>query len=289
MDGQVRLIDVAPTVCDALSLDAGEALWNLRKLSSTPPPEAFVGATNSDLAFKGDYAIQGNYNGIQIWDISDPSAPELVTEYVCPASQSDVSVYGDLLFVSGEGLEGRLDCGTQGVDTQVSPDRLRGIRIFDISDIRAPEYVANVQTCRGSHTHSVLKDPDDDENVYVYVSGSAPVTTIFLSVLTKCSVRKTEKGHCVAISKSTAASVRKAPSKYTWVRLKRSWSPAEPPSGRSCGSAVSAASLAPARAMCDVVVPASLSSSSLAAVWSGSRSRTSSSIPRARSRCPCAA
>ena len=155
--------------------DAEEAISGLRKLSSTAPPAAFVGETNSDLAFKGDYAIQGNYNGVIVWDLSDPTAPELVTEYVCPASQSDVSVYGDLLFVSGEGLGGRLDCGTEGVDTQVSADRLRGVRIFDISDIRAPRYVSNVQTCRGSHTHSVLKDPEDDENVYVYVSGSAPV------------------------------------------------------------------------------------------------------------------
>ena len=155
--------------------DAEEAVWNLRVLSSTPPPEAFVGLTNSDLAFTGDYAIQGNYNGIQVWDISDPSTPDLVTEYVCPASQSDVSVYENLLFVSGEGLEGRLDCGTEGVPETVSADRLRGIRIFDISDIRNPTYIGNVQTCRGSHTHSVLKDPDDDENVYVYVSGSAPV------------------------------------------------------------------------------------------------------------------
>jgi hypothetical protein len=155
--------------------DAEEAVWNLRLLSATPPPEAFVGVTNSDLAFTGDYAIQGNYNGVMVWDISNPAAPELVTEYVCPASQSDVSVYENLLFVSGEGLGGRLDCGTQGVDAVVSKDRLRGIRIFDISDIRNPEYVGNVQTCRGSHTHSVLKDPGDDENVYVYVSGSAPV------------------------------------------------------------------------------------------------------------------
>ena len=155
--------------------DAEEAIWNLQKLSTTAPPADFVGVTNSDLAFKGDYAIQGNYNGVIVWDLSDPTAPELVTEYLCPASQSDVSVYGDLLFVSGEGLGGRLDCGTEGVETQVSADRLRGIRIFDITDIRDPQYVANVQTCRGSHTHSVLKDPEDDENVYIYVSGSAPV------------------------------------------------------------------------------------------------------------------
>ncbi|UCC27162.1 MAG: hypothetical protein JSU98_05295 [Gemmatimonadales bacterium] len=155
--------------------DAGEAIWNLRLLSATPPSEAFIGVTNSDLAFQGDYAIQGNYNGVQVWDISDPSAPDLVTEYVCPASQSDVSVYGNLLFVSGEGLGGRLDCGTQGVDVAVSAERLRGIRIFDITDITAPEYIANVQTCRGSHTHTVLKHPGDDDNVYIYVSGSAPV------------------------------------------------------------------------------------------------------------------
>ena len=155
--------------------DAEEAIWNLRVLSKTPPPEAFVGVTNSDLAFKDNYAIQGNYNGFQVWDISDPTSPELVTGYVCPASQSDVSVYGDLLFVSGEGLGGRLDCGTEGVEEAISADRLRGIRIFDISDIRNPEYISNVQTCRGSHTHSVLKDPDDDENVYIYVSGSAGV------------------------------------------------------------------------------------------------------------------
>ncbi len=155
--------------------DAEEAIWNLRKLSSTPPPEAFLGVTNSDLAFKDHYAFQGNYNGIQVWDISDPTSPALVTGYVCPASQSDVSVYGNLLFVSGEGLGGRLDCGTEGVRETVSKERLRGIRIFDITDIKNPKYISNVQTCRGSHTHSVLKDPKDDENVYVYVSGSAPV------------------------------------------------------------------------------------------------------------------
>jgi hypothetical protein len=155
--------------------DAEEAAWNLRVVSKTPPPEAFVGITNSDLAFKDNYAIQGNYNGVQVWDITNPAAPDLTTAYVCPASQSDVSVYGDLLFVSGEGLGGRLDCGTEGVREAVSQDRLRGIRIFDITDIRNPVYLANVQTCRGSHTHTVLKDPNDDDNVYIYVSGSASV------------------------------------------------------------------------------------------------------------------
>lgn len=155
--------------------DAGETTWNLKKLSSKQPPEDFVGVTNSDLAFKGDYAIQGNYNGVIFWDISDPSNPKMVKNYLCPASQSDVSVYNNLLFVSGEGLGGRLDCGTEGVDKQISEERLRGIRIFDISDINNPEYIANVQTCRGSHTHSLLTEGNDPENIYVYVSGSAPV------------------------------------------------------------------------------------------------------------------
>ncbi|GAA5521258.1 hypothetical protein Asal01_01193 [Fodinibius salicampi] len=155
--------------------DAEEAIWNLNLLSQTPPPKDFVGVTNSDLAFKDNYAIQGNYNGFMVWDISDPAEPSLVVDFLCPASQSDVSVYGDLLFVSGEGLGGRLDCGTEGVNKAVSEERLRGIRIFDISDIKNPEYISNVQTCRGSHTHSVLDDPKDEENVYVYVSGSAPV------------------------------------------------------------------------------------------------------------------
>ncbi len=155
--------------------DAGEAIWNLNMLSTTPAPEDFIGALNTDLAFYDHYAIQGNYNGFMIWDISDPASPELVVDYLCPASQSDVSVYGDLLFVSGEGLEGRLDCGTQGVSATASDERLRGIRIFDISDVHNPDYISNVQTCRGSHTHSLLVDPNDDENIYVYVSGSAPV------------------------------------------------------------------------------------------------------------------
>jgi hypothetical protein len=155
--------------------DAEEAVWNLRVVSETPPPKPFAGVTNSDLAFTGKYAIQGNYNGFQVWDIENPRRPSLTTSYVCPASQSDVSVYRNLLFVSGEDLAARLDCGTQGVKDTVSKDRLRGLRIFDISDIRHPKNVGNVQTCRGSHTHSVLIDPKDSANVYVYISGSSVV------------------------------------------------------------------------------------------------------------------
>ena len=155
--------------------DAAQAAWNMRLVSTTPPNEKFLGMTNSDLAFTGKYAIQGNYNGFQVYDLTDPARPAPVMTYVCPASQSDVSVYKNLLFVSGEGLTGRLDCGIQGVPEPVSKDRLRGIRIFDISNIASPRYIANVQTCRGSHTHTVVTDPHDRDNIYVYVSGSARV------------------------------------------------------------------------------------------------------------------
>ena len=144
-------------------------------ISTTPPPPKFLGVTNSDLAFTGKYVIQGNYSGFQIYDLSNPAKPAPVLTYVCPASQSDVSVYKHLLFVSGEGQTGRVDCGIQGVPEPVSKDRLRGIRIFDISDMSHVKYVTNVQTCRGSHTHTVVTDPRDKANVYIYVSGSAGV------------------------------------------------------------------------------------------------------------------
>ncbi|MGQ0648084.1 MAG: LVIVD repeat-containing protein [Gemmatimonadaceae bacterium] len=155
--------------------DAGQAKWNMELVSNTLPAEGFVGVTNSDLAFTGNYVYQGNYNGFMVWDVANPKKPVLKKAYLCPASQSDVSVYKNLLFVSGEGATGRIDCGTQGVPDTVSKDRLRGIRIFDATDVTNPRYIANVQTCRGSHTHTVVTDPKDKEHVYIYVSGSAGV------------------------------------------------------------------------------------------------------------------
>ncbi len=154
--------------------DAGEAAWNMRLVSNTKPSAKFVGSTNSDLAFSGNLVFQGNYNGYQVWDISNPASVSLKYSKYCPASQSDVSTYKNLLFVSAEGNTGRIDCGDQGVKDPVSTERIKGIRIFDITDPGNPRNVANVQTCRGSHTHSVLVDPKDTENVYVYISGSSP-------------------------------------------------------------------------------------------------------------------
>ena len=154
---------------------AAEASWNMRLLANRPPAEPFVGVTHSDLAFRGHYAIQGNYDGYQVWDIANPRSPTLYDEYVCRGSQSDVSVYQNLIFVSGESVSGRLDCGTQGVPDSVSKERFRGIRIFDATDLKHPKYIASVQTCRGSHTHTVVEDPKDKANVYVYISGSSGV------------------------------------------------------------------------------------------------------------------
>ena len=164
-------------------MNAAQAAWNLRLVAAAPKPAQFTNDSdpgdfaflNSDLAFTGHYVIQGNFHGLQVWDIAQPAHPVLVTTYVCPDAQNDVSVYRNLLFTSGEDFNGRLDCGTQGVADTVSKDRLRGIRIFDISDIAHPRSLANVQTCRGSHTHTVVTAPNDTANVYIYVSGSAPV------------------------------------------------------------------------------------------------------------------
>jgi hypothetical protein len=155
---------------------AAEASWNMHLVSNTPAQDKFKGVTNSDLAFTGKYAVQGNYDGYQVWDISNSAHPALTTYFYCPASQSDVSVYShNLLFVSSESGTGRLDCGSQGVPDSVSKARIRGIRLFDATDMAHPKYIGNVQTCRGSHTHTVVDDLKDDKNVYIFISGNSAV------------------------------------------------------------------------------------------------------------------
>jgi len=211
--------------------DAGEAAFGLEKVASLPKPPGFApgnfveipnqpppennparppsvsyGSTNSDLAFSANHLFVGNYNGINFYDIDNPSQTKLRTSVMCPGGQGDVSVYGHLLFMSAEAINGRTDCGTQGVplppgytpppappppppaaEGGVEPerpprplpppslDRFRGVRIFDISNLANPKQVAAVQSCRGSHTHTLVIDPKDKDNVYIYISGTGLV------------------------------------------------------------------------------------------------------------------
>jgi uncharacterized protein (DUF305 family) len=139
------------------------------------PRPALLSFSNTDLLFSGDYLIAGNYHGFNTYDISNPDSPEHIASVVCPGGQGDVSLVGDLLIMSVQEVRGRLDCGLEGVPETVSNQRVRGIRIFDVSDFSNPTQVAAVQTCRGSHTHTVAQNADQDGNIYVYVSGTSRV------------------------------------------------------------------------------------------------------------------
>jgi len=182
--------------------DAGEAAWGMERIASLPKPPGFAsgpgalpdwGSMNTDIAFSGSHLFVGNYDGINIYDIANPARIALISSIFCPGGQGDVSVYDGLLFMSVEGMNGRLDCGAQGfpppkqsapipasqssLDTQFtllpslsSTERMRGIRIFDIHNLSEPRQVADVQTCRGSHTNTLVLDPHDTKDVYLYVS-----------------------------------------------------------------------------------------------------------------------
>jgi hypothetical protein len=181
-------------------------------IAKIPKPMQLIRAqlafANSDLAFQGSHLFQGNFYGVSIYDISNPANTKLLTSLVCPGGQGDVSVYKNLLFMSVEQPNGRLDCGTQGFPAGPPPpagaegenrrrppapqkDRFRGVRIFDISDIRNPKQVAAVQTCRGSHTHTLVVDRKDKDNVYIYVSGTSFVRQP--EELAGCSGEKPDK------------------------------------------------------------------------------------------------
>src|SRR5262245_11674086 len=159
-------------------------LLGVADTSKMPKPFQLVMAqlafANSDLAFQGNHLFMGNFYGVNIYDISDPAKAQLVTSMVCPGGQGDVSVYKNLMFMSVEMPNGRIDCGVQGFPPAPPPpageakkpgppapqkDRFRGVRIFDISNIKNPRQVAAVQTCRGSHTHTLVVDPKDKNNV----------------------------------------------------------------------------------------------------------------------------
>src|SRR5215212_1597667 len=173
---------------DSPKVQKALGLLGVGDASQMPKPLQLVIAglafANSDLAFQGNHLFQGNFYGVNIYDISDPAKTKLLTSMICPGGQGDVSVYRNLLFMSVEMPNGRLDCSPQGFVPEPPPaagqenkptplaaqkDRFRGVRIFDIADIRNPKQVGAVQTCRGSHTHTLVVDPKDTQNVYIYV------------------------------------------------------------------------------------------------------------------------
>ncbi len=190
--------------------DAGEAILNMDLLASLPRPAGFfdpdnpsdlppvvesgdeededededdevergerspfLSFSNTDMAFSGNKLVTGSYHGFNVYDIASSGMPELYSSVVCPGGQGDVSIVGDLLIMSVEQTRGRVDCGLQGISEDVSPDRFRGLRIFDISNLRAPVQVGQVQTCRGSHTHSVVSN--ENGKIVVYNSGTSRV------------------------------------------------------------------------------------------------------------------
>jgi hypothetical protein len=184
---------------------AAEAAWNMELVSNLPKPEGFfdkdmplgtrppqqpepapgaprpqpnpnqLSYTNSDLAFSGSHVVVGNYHGFNTYNIERANKPQLIASVVCPGGQGDVSIWGHLLFMSVEQTRGRLDCGLQGVVPPVSNERFRGVRIFDITDLKNPKQVAAVQTCRGSHTHTLVPDPKDKSHIFLYASGTGSV------------------------------------------------------------------------------------------------------------------
>ena len=131
--------------------------------------------SNTDMAFSEDMLVAGSYHGFNIYRLEESGFPNLMTSVVCPGGQGDVSVVGNLLIMSVQDTRGRLDCGLQGVDPEPNEERFRGIRVFDISDPEMPIQVGAVQTCRGSHTHSVVDGPDKDGKIIVFNSGTSSI------------------------------------------------------------------------------------------------------------------
>ena len=156
-------------------LDAGVAAENMRLVSFSPKPAAFDTARgltfiNSDLAFSDHYVYQGNFAGFTVWNVSNPQAPKTVAVVSCITAQADPSVYGHLLFISAEGLGNRTDCAKGGV--QDRKHHMAGVRIYDVTNPAEPRLIKNVQTCKGSHTHTIVPDPKDKGVIYLYVSGN---------------------------------------------------------------------------------------------------------------------
>ncbi len=132
---------------------------------------------NSDLAFWGDVAVQGSYDGFRLIDISNPTAPRLIVDVECRGPQGDVSIWEDLVFVSIDRPQTTPECDSEDAekaDPLFVPDEggWEGVRIFDISRPIAPRLVASVETDCGSHTHTLVPDVANGR-LLIYVSSYA--------------------------------------------------------------------------------------------------------------------
>ncbi len=179
-DTVATMNDPRATLAAGTMNTAGIAAKHMKLVSFTPKPMHFDSAKsltyiNSDLAFKGNIVYQGNFSGFTIYDVSNPAKPVELSSVMCATDQGDPSIYGNLLFVSAESGRSRTDCGTQGVAAGEGSMRSRGVRIFDVSNPRAPKLIKNIQTCRGSHTHTIVPHPTDKNVIYLYVGGSSIV------------------------------------------------------------------------------------------------------------------
>jgi hypothetical protein len=158
--------------------DAGEAAQGMRLVSFSKKPAVFDSARgltfiNSDLAFRDHYVYQGNFAGFMVWDVANPAQPKMVAVVPCITAQGDPSIVGNLLFISAEGAGNRTDCAKGGIkDTTDHTHHMAGVRIYDVSNPAEPRLIKNVQTCKGSHTHTIIPDPQDKNVVYIYISGS---------------------------------------------------------------------------------------------------------------------
>ncbi|MBY8874741.1 hypothetical protein K7640_23205 [Micromonospora sp. PLK6-60] len=156
-----------------LGVDEISSSPNLKQIANLPHQEPFTGPLSfgTDLAFQDRYAFVGNYDGFVIYDIARPSAPKIVSQVLCPGSQNDISIYGNLLFLSTDSPRSDDSCASTGVDR--SATKWEGIKIFDVSDKRSPRYIKSVQTACGSHTHTLVPSRDQ-RTAYLYVSSYGP-------------------------------------------------------------------------------------------------------------------
>ena len=148
------------TPARALKPGETDSTENISLIANVPKLGEFdaLDALNSDLAFKGKYAFAGNYNGFMIYDIKRPEHPRIVAQVVCPGSQNDISVYGDLLVLSVDSSRTDDSCASEPLSATDEKDAWEGVRVFDISDPESPQYVAAVETDCGSHTHTLAPD-----------------------------------------------------------------------------------------------------------------------------------